>query len=180
MRAFVSVEGGGPVPAVDAPAVPPAPTHLTLEFLGDLPEARVPAIVSALRAVGPRVPPFSITLEGVGAFPSRASPRVVWLGVTEGRVELSALAREVAAALEALGIPRPREPFVPHLTLFRVRSAADRERARQWLDGAREPPAPRTVPVVEFRLKESTLAPSGPVHRTVEQFPLGALASGSC
>ncbi len=120
-----------------------------------------------------RCPPFSVRLEGVGAFPSAARPRVVWMGVTVGRAELSALAREVREAL-AVEFGVEREEFVPHLTLFRVRSARDRAAAEELLDGRRPPPSSREVRVDELLLKESLLGPGGAVHRTLAAFPLGA------
>jgi RNA 2',3'-cyclic 3'-phosphodiesterase len=164
--------------AIDAADAAPsgrgeAPTHLTLRFLGDVDASSVGAIERALRPVGPKFRPFFLTFEGVGAFPSRASVRVVWRGVGEGREELTRLAEEVAVALERAGVPRERTPFVPHLTLFRVRSARDRSRAGRLLEGDEPAPAPRRMRVDEFLLKESTLTPSGPVHRTVARFPLG-------
>ncbi len=109
-------------------------------------------------------------LEGVGAFPSAARPRVLWQGVGAGRDEIVTLAGRVRDALEpAFGVDRER--FVPHLTLFRVRSDADRLAAEELLSGRRPPPAPRDVVVPALLVKESVLGPGGAVHRTVATLP---------
>lgn len=160
---------------VDGPAAA-APEHLTLRFLGDVPESQVPDLIERLRPVAAATPPFEIELSGVDAFPSRERPRVVWTAVTRGREEAVSLMRRVAEALRpTVGSPEADEP-VPHLTLFRVRRPADRERARRLLEGTDPAPPPRSVQVREFVLKESRLSSEGAVHRTVARFPLGAAA----
>jgi 2'-5' RNA ligase len=69
--------------------------------------------------------------------------------------------------------PSRDERFVPHLTLFRVRSPGQRRRAGALLAGAEPAPPPRRVAVREVHLKESTLAPGGAQHRTLARFALG-------
>lgn len=172
VREFVAVEVGGGDRQGTA-----APSHLTLRFLGEVPPERNPSIVVRLREVADGTLPFALRLEGVGAFPSRERPRVVWVGVTAGREELVTLAGRVGAALEPLFGPAP-EPFVPHLTLFRVRSAGDRRAADELLRGDRPAPPPREMRIDALLLKESVLGRTGAVHRTVEALPLGRGSSG--
>jgi RNA 2',3'-cyclic 3'-phosphodiesterase len=164
VRAFVAVEVEPPEEVV---ALRRAPEHLTLDFLGEVDAAQVPAIVTALEPLGDAVAPFELVLEGIGAFPSPSRPRVVWVGATEGRAEVVDLARRVAAALVPLGFTPPREAFEPHLTLFRVRSDRDRRRAIDLLEGRTPPPARRRIAVDRFVLKESVLEARGAIHRTL-------------
>jgi RNA 2',3'-cyclic 3'-phosphodiesterase len=175
MRAFVAVE----VPSsAEERARDRAPEHLTLLFLGEIPNERVGTIVDALTPLGAAMAPFDLTLEGVGAFPSAERPRVVWVGAKEGAAELSRLAGLVRQALPA-GKGAAREgPFVPHLTLFRVRSGTDRRRAEELLNGAATAPPARRLRVREFVLKESELSARGATHRTVATFPLSGPGSG--
>src|SRR5207344_3659032 len=70
------------------------------------------------------IAPFDLTLAGTGAFPESGAPRVLWMGVEQGKDGLMAVEREVSARLSGLGIPREERPFNPHLTLARVREAA--------------------------------------------------------
>jgi len=169
VRAFVAVE----VPSGSGEAHRgPAPEHLTLLFLGEVPRERVGPIAEALTPVGAATAPFDATLEGVGAFPTPERARVVWVGVTQGASELTRLANRVHEVLADEGEPTRRPSFAPHLTLFRVRSATDHRRAVELLAGTVPAPAPRRFRVGEFVLKESELSPRGATHRTVATFPL--------
>lgn len=170
VRAFLAID----VDEASSPERPTvAPSHLTLRFFRELDPERLPALEAVLRDVARREAPFELTLDGVGAFPSRSDPRVVWIGVTAGRAEVFRLAGAISDAIATLGVPPEAPNFEPHLTLFRVRSTRDRTRARGLLDGSVPSPAPRQVAVRAFVLKESTLTPAGPVHRPIGRFLLG-------
>jgi RNA 2',3'-cyclic 3'-phosphodiesterase len=179
MRAFVAIDVTAPAAtAVDA-GLPPSPVHLTLRFLGEIDPARLPSIAAAVEGAVASDAPFDLRLEGLGAFPSSAAPRVVWVGVSEGRERVVRLAHRVNASLSAEGLPPEPQAFVPHVTLFHVRAGRDRERARRLLDGTDAPPGPRSVQVREVELKESVLTRGGAVHRTLQRFALsGAHALG--
>ncbi len=171
MREFVAIEVGDPAAARDR-----ASPHLTLLFLGEVPAERNGWLVERLDEVARGFAPFVLRIEGVGAFPSSTRPRVVWVGVSAGREEVVELARRVR---EAIGEPaETRELFVPHLTLFRVRSEADRRAAEELLAGRRPAPPPREVAVHELLLKESVLGAGGAVHRTLAALPLRGAAAG--
>src|SRR3982750_4330329 len=75
--------------------------------------------------------PFTVALSGVGVFPPRGAPQVVWLGIADGGQHVTALQREVAARIADCGLPLERRPFHPHLTIGRWRSArpTDAQRA---------------------------------------------------
>ena len=68
--------------------------HLTLRFLGDVEDARVPSVQEAVGAPLTTAG-FDLSFEGVGMFPPAGRPRVVWLGAKDGRSELESLYREV-------------------------------------------------------------------------------------
>jgi 2'-5' RNA ligase len=171
MRAFVAIEI--PARAADA-TVGSAPGHLTLRFLGETRAERIPTIVERLDQVVRAHRSFDLTIEGVGAFPTQAAPRIVWWGVGDGAVPLGKLAHDVRGALTEEGAGRPEGPFVPHVTWFRVRSSADRRTALDLLEGRLTGPPPRTVRVRAIVLKESVLGPGGAVHRTMAELVLGA------
>lgn len=176
MRAFVALEVE---PAEPSGGPHRAPEHLTLDFLGEIDPAQVPAIAAALERVGAAIAPFDLTLEGIGAFPSPTHPRVVWVGATLGRSEVLDLARRIVEALAPLGLVPPREAFEPHLTLFRVRSGFDRRRAAELFDGHAPPPAPRRLAIDRFVLKESVLDARGATHRILATVRLRGPTSGS-
>jgi RNA 2',3'-cyclic 3'-phosphodiesterase len=171
VRLFVALPVDAPAPSL-SPAGAKASSHLTLRFLGELSPDRVPSIAEALLRVAQETLSFDLVLEGVGAFPSRSNPRVVWVGATTGREEVRDLADRISRALAAAGVTVEHEPLVPHLTLFRVRSPELRRQALELLSGSVAPPPPKRFEVREFVLMESTLTPHGALHRALVVFPL--------
>ncbi len=101
--------------------VPAQNLHLTLHFIGETPETKLPDIDSALeRAVG-GIAGFRVRLVGGGCFPNRRSPRVFWIGIdSEASQALGSLAKTVKNELRKAGIGGDPKPFRPHLTIARV------------------------------------------------------------
>jgi 2'-5' RNA ligase len=143
--------------------VRPEHLHLTLRFLGDVEEARVAAVQQAI--VTPlTVVEFSLSFEGLGMFPPAGRPRVVWLGVKDGRAELESLCREVERRLHSSGgLPEPR-PFQPHLTLGRFRNATRRPDIEAIRVGSGSVGPCR---VDRVTLYESRLSSTGPTYAVV-------------
>ena len=100
--------------------VEPAQVHITLKFLGDIPEDKVEPIASALSQVNCN--PFEARIKGVGVFPKPAYIRVIWLGA-EGDFE--ALHGEVERVLAPFGFEKD-DKFSPHATLARVKQLRDK------------------------------------------------------
>jgi RNA 2',3'-cyclic 3'-phosphodiesterase len=103
--------------------VPSPNLHFTLRFLGDLDQGLVEPVADAMRAAARATPTLLVGVGGLGAFPDRESPKVLFADVTRGHDALAALAGRIEAALAALGFPRADRPFVPHMTLGRVQSS---------------------------------------------------------
>ena len=171
MRAFVAVEVPGRE-GEGAGATASAPEHLTLRFLGEIDSGLVDRLIERLGPALARIARFEFVLDGVGAFPSPHRPRVVWRGVTEGAGELHALARAVREVVDSGGASEDATPFVPHMTLFRVRSSRDRERAARLLAPQATLPPPTRVPVTSVQFVESRLSASGAHHEVRARFPL--------
>jgi 2'-5' RNA ligase len=138
--------------------------HLTLRFFGERPAEVVPTLAVALDRCAAATAPFELGLRGGGAFPSPERPRVVWIGVGTGHPELLALAERLEAELAREGIPRGPAPFVPHVTVLRVRGPAQRPRAQAVLRALGDRELGR-LRVEEVTLFESELTPHGAIHR---------------
>jgi len=110
--------------------VRPEQMHLTLVFLGEVAEPKAPALTELI-AQPLAGAPFHLAFAGVGVFPPRGAPRVLWLGATDGEREVSAMQEELARRVASLDIPLEARPFHAHLTLGRWRESRtiDRERA---------------------------------------------------
>ena len=111
---------GGFVEKSGVRRVPPSNIHLTLKFLGDVPEKRLEGINAALRDVAGRHGPFRVEFRRLGAFPSLERARVIWASVGEGDAGLSSLAADVEDSLFSLGFGREKRLYKPHATLGRV------------------------------------------------------------
>jgi 2'-5' RNA ligase len=141
--------------------VRPGHMHLTLVFLGEVEDARVPLVVDA---VGRDVdaPPFDVTFAGAGVFPPHRAPRALWVGVGAGASELTALQQEVTRRVAALGVALDDRPFSPHLTLGRWRTSRSSD-GRRALAAVRQGAIAR-VRVTSATLYHSHLSSSGPTY----------------
>jgi len=149
-----------------------ANVHYTLRFLGDLEPAGVEAAKRAAVRAAQSVKPFRISLGAPGVFPDPRRPRVLWLGAHEGAAELTGLARGLETALGAEGFARADKPFAPHLTLGRVRDAADGPAVAKRFLGGKFPGD--AFDVRELVVVKSTLDPRGAHYE-----PIAAVALGS-
>ena len=140
--------------------VRPEQAHLTLVFLGEVDESRVPVLAEAIgRDVD--APPFDIAFSGIGIFPPRGAPRVVWIGVSSGAHQLQRLQRELAGRIATQGIPLEGRDFHPHLTLARWPASHPPDRRRVPADSARVIGRERVDHATLYR---SRLSPGGAVY----------------
>jgi 2'-5' RNA ligase len=95
--------------------------HLTLVFLGEVEEARLPSLREALEPLGPRHAPFVLSVGGGGSFGSPSRPRVLWADVRGATDALKALQADTAAALQPLGFEPEHREYTAHLTLARAK-----------------------------------------------------------
>ena len=100
--------------------VPPHNLHLTLRFLGDQTEEQLAEVVPALEEAASGVPTFTLSLKGLGAFPSLDRPRTLWVGVSGGVRDVQRLQARVAEALERRGVPIEARAWQAHVTIGRI------------------------------------------------------------
>lgn len=143
--------------------------HLTLHFIGDVPDAVARAYQRVLTGV--EAAAFDLSIQGVGQFPINDRPRVIWAGV-QNTAELRALHEAVGGALEREGFRRERRRFHPHITLMRFRKPIRRGLASKWLDAHIDFHA-EPFRVERFALYESDLKPSGAVYSKRGVYELG-------
>lgn len=153
--------------------VEPENFHFTLRFLGQVESTVLEHLRNRLQEGFARCPAFPIYLAGVGAFPSRRRPRTVWLGVTKGADELTALAQVANAATVAVGLPPEDRPFQAHLTLGRVKASPPSKELVQALENEAATEVGEMW-VREVLLMRSDLRPTGPIYTALASFPLQA------
>ena len=96
--------------------------HITLRFIGEIPESLVEKIVISIFEKPPQIDTFAIGLKGTGAFPNLRRPRVVWVGITSGNEQLTKLVTYLEAQLTNLGIPKENRKFKSHVTIGRIKN----------------------------------------------------------
>ncbi len=147
--------------------VVPEQLHLTVRFIGEVDSSRFRDIREALGEV--RGHHFSQHLEGVGFFPPRGRPRVLWAGV-EKNEQLLQLYRRIEAALVRAGLEPERRKFAPHITLARLQNTPA-ARVGRFL-AAHSLLVTADFAVNQFVLYSSVLNDRGAKHYMEEVYPL--------
>jgi len=138
--------------------------HFTMNFFGDTSLTRIDEIESCLNRI--KIEPFEIMVHGVGAFPTKRKPRVIWIGVTQNADCIRSLKMEIDSHLKELGYKPERKNFTPHATIARIRYIKDAEKLATNLESlANQSIGPMTVSKIS--MKKSTLTSSGPVYETL-------------
>ena len=101
--------------------VNPEKIHLTLKFFGNIEDSRIDPIFKSIEEPIRNTLPFSLKVRGVGAFPHLKNPRVIWMGLVDGREVLIAFQKQIETQLEKIGFQPEDRPFNPHLTLGRMK-----------------------------------------------------------
>ena len=160
------VEGmGRSIP--NARPVPADQLHLTLKFIGEVEGSRLLDIDDALKETSS--PKFSLCLQGVGTFPPRGAPRILWAGIQQAE-KVVALRNSIERTLAAINIPRERKKYTPHLTLARLKNSPIQP-LQQCLAGNAFFQTP-AFPVESFHLFSSKLTKKGAQHTIVSSYPL--------
>ncbi len=150
----------------DVKAVEEENIHITLKFLGEIPEARTAQVADLVRGIAFKS--FTLDFHGVGVFPNPSRPSVVWAGVSGEASEMLAVFTELERGLNPMGFERERRPFQPHVTLCRVRSGRNRAQLAEAVRGMEDEEF-GPLRVEHIRLKKSVLTRSGPIYSTIAE-----------
>jgi 2'-5' RNA ligase len=148
---------------VDASWTRPEGIHLTLKFLGEVEETKVPEIMTALSVLSKDRTGFRIEIAGAGAFPNPKNARVVWVGVSGETDKLASLQAAIEDKTAQLGFKRENREFQPHLTLGRIKYISSRETWLKELDEIKNVKL-SALDVHTVSLMKSDLKPSGALY----------------
>jgi 2'-5' RNA ligase len=153
----------------------PANQHVTLKFLGWVDPELVDGVVTTLESVASSHEPSTLTIAGLGVFPSERRARVLWVGLEDPAGLLAALAADLDAALAPLGFEAEKRAFTPHLTLARFKPPAS------IVGVLSEEPrvAEKNFDVDHLAIYRSHLHPKGASYEALGTIPLGARSKGS-
>ena len=151
--------------------VEPENLHITLYFLGEIPESSLRYVEEAVTNCTKGVEPFTIDIGGVGAFPTIKRPRVLWIAVTKNSDKIEFIANCLKKILPSRGFRREPKSFHAHITLARVKryNSSLRDMLTKLSDvyiGS--------IPVSNIKIKKSTLTPKGPIYKDIKVIELGS------
>lgn len=153
--------------------VDPQNYHVTLKFLGDIQPDRAERIGEAMSEVAAKTEPFTLEVEGFGAFPTIRRPKVIWMGVN-ATPALRCLKQDVEWALTDLGFDRETKAFHPHLTLGRADADGGAGVFRGLDEMAASLSYKGSFDVETVDLMKSKLAKAGPTYTVQSASPLGS------
>lgn len=154
----------------DVKWVEPEGMHLTLKFLGEVPDSQVIDVCRVVQEVAERHEPFDLPIQEVGSFGGR-SARVLWVGAGLDCPELLELQQDLEDEFELAGWPKEARQFSGHLTLCRIRNVKAGEKlgdaAKQYADYDLG-----VVRATEICVYESRLEQEGPIYTRMGRFTL--------
>jgi 2'-5' RNA ligase len=151
--------------------VTPENLHLTVTFLGDLPDALLSEIEETCGGIAAGTKAFRFRICGGSYFPRRApTVKTIWVGLAEGTEQWKALVRRAEGPLTVFGVPR-EGGLVPHITLGRVKGESGTAALRDALSQEAETDCGVQM-ADELALVQSLLDPRGAVYRDIRRWKL--------
>jgi 2'-5' RNA ligase len=158
----------------DIKLVEPHNIHLTLHFLGNQNLETIEKIKNKLKPIFEKLSTFEFQPQGLGAFPNRNNPRVIWVGIGEGSDNIENIFNHSKDVLKDIGIDLEDRKFHPHLTLARIKSGKNKHLLTQFLT-AYHPPEFHLQKAEEVILFKSTLTPKGPIYEKLYSWRLKSI-----
>lgn len=144
--------------------------HLTLKFLGNVEQDQITSIKDVLSKIAEKSGQFNIEIGGLGVFPDRKRPRVLWLGLTKGKPKITALSESINKGMEELHYPIDTR-FHPHLTLARFKKQVSIQNGSELFNEF-ETLTNSGFMIDEFVLVKSELHPKGAIYTPINTFKL--------
>ena len=154
--------------------VDPYNIHLTLKFLGNVAVDRLDDTTGAIEKAAQGIAPFHLEIKELGVFPNLRRVQVAWVGISGEVDKLAQLQQRIESNLAPLGFAPESRPFVPHLTLARLRDQAllaERQRFGQLITGTRFEAA-NAIKVNALSLMRSQLTREGAIYSRISSVGL--------
>jgi 2'-5' RNA ligase len=154
----------------DVKWVEPASMHLTLKFLGEVPDSQIVEVCNITKEVAGRYRGFDFAVREAGSFGGR-SARVLWVGAGLDCPELRELQQDLEDELADAGWPKETRPFSGHLTLCRIRNSKAGEKLGKLMEEYQDYDL-GTVHAGSITVFESQLTPQGPLYTALGSYKL--------
>lgn len=152
----------------DVKWVPAENLHITLKFLGHIPEETIEKVKERLYNIVFSFKPFRLRFNGMGFFPDKKRPRVIWINISDSDV-LKILQEAIEEKLKEIGFAKEERGFSPHLTIGRIRSLRDRERLVELVETIKDREF-GIIDVDRVSLMKSDLRPGGAQYSVIAEF----------
>ena len=154
----------------DVKLVEPQNIHITLKFLGDVPEDKINDIEQIMKYSVKEIEPFTIKLSETGVFPNQNYIRVVWIGIKNAET-IETISRSIDERLSQLGFKKEKRGFSAHLTIGRVKTAKNKQLLLKAIEDYKDFEF-STQDVNSIKLKKSDLTSKGPIYTTLKEVKL--------
>lgn len=141
--------------------VEPQNLHLTLWFLGELPEERLRMVLEEVGRISFNA--FEVRVGGVGYFPGGNRVNVIWLKVEDPTNTLNNIFNQLLNNLTRRGFTYDEREFTPHLTIARVKYVHDKQKALKKLQELKDIEI-GSQRIDALKVKKSALTPRGPIY----------------
>jgi len=147
--------------------------HLTIKFLGEIREDRLNQVKTILSDVITGQPAFSIGIEGLGMYPNKHHPRVIWLGITNNDT-LTDIHAILDRAFTAVGVNPDKREYTPHATIARVNRHINPETVKEIGESLSQFKVDSLghIKVEEIILYKSELTPNGAIYSPLTSIAL--------
>lgn len=143
--------------------------HLTLKFLGEVKEEKLTDL-NCIEKVVQNNSPFVFEIQGMGTFPNLKRPRVIWIGISNGKEDIINICKSLNEVLYKVGFKKEQREFSPHITIGRVKSNKNLSNlissiSKVTISNLKEE-------VKSIYLIKSVLTSKGPVYTDIKEFNL--------
>lgn len=146
--------------------------HLTLKFLGEVEDGRLPEMEEALDTVATSCAEITDSLQSLGCFPEHGRVRIAWAALADESGRIKSCAQQCIELFEILGFEREEREFHPHITIGRIKEDSSNGKLRALVTTQQFEPLKILFDSLE--LVSSVLTKSGPAYSVVKRVSLGA------
>lgn len=144
--------------------------HLTVKFLGEVPDRDIPSICELASTIAARYEPFELEIGQTGCFPPRGPARIVWAGIPDPPQSLNDCQRDCENGYAELGFKAEHRRYHPHLTIGRVKDPRANQDIRLAIENEGQFEAGR-FQAEELVVFQSVLERSGPIYTVISRAP---------
>ncbi len=156
---------------LDAKWVAPQNIHCTIKFLGSVAMKGLKKVENIVSEICAGADNFSLTVSGLGVFPTTSRARVMWAGSADGAAALNELQRQIDDETKKIGFHGDERGFTPHFTLGRFKKIPDSAVLKEFIN-KHEKDIYGHMKIEKLLLVKSELFPEGPKYTVLAEFPL--------